>query len=306
MSKDLKYVEVKMTPSQFWDMMNEVDTFLASQNVPIHARPIRAFLEVGKRLHVNILIAPAHKITDPILFTSHNIATHISNWYDERYGDRLKIHMGPGSVAILIRGDAWKVVLPRVYGLVTYVCDPEIEKYKNMPKFSTRGRPIVLNIFNCIENMTEHYASQLSPEELKAITMFFDLSLKSLYQLEKIQSKPFIKEALSDLGSAVYHIFNIPPHYGFSKWSSLQFIEKQIKSLLKIKGVNFPFKHDLSLLAKIATEHGLLILDEVLLDKVKCDPGIRYGEYLTSLKEAMDAHMASIQLAHTVSKAINI
>lgn len=303
MEKDLKFVEIRLTVPEFRSLMQEVDSLMSKENVQIHARPIRSISEVSKRLNnVNILIAPAHKVTNNNVFTSHNMATHINEWYEERYGDRLKIRFGPGAVAILLRGDAWKINLPRIYGMVTAVCDPKIGKYKNLPRMSRGGSPLVLNILVCIENMTEQYASQLSVQELKSIGAFFDKAICTLNAIEVIESKPYIKEALSDVGSSVHHIFTIPPHYGLSKWSSLQFIEKILKSYLKTKGASFPLKHNLKLLSGIASKNGLPPLDSKFIGKINCDAGIRYGEYSTTLVDAMEAHYASICLGEIISK----
>lgn len=302
MDKELKFVEIKITVPEFTHMMQDVDSLMAKDNVSIHARPIRAIQEISKRLgKINILMAPADPVTDKNIFTSHNIASHISEWYSRRYGDRLKIHMGPGGVAIMIRGDAWKIDLPRIYGMVTAVCDPQIDKYKSMPMMSRGGPPPTLNILNCIENMTEQYASQLSRQELQSIATFFDTALCAFHAIENVASNPYITEALSDVGSAVHHIFTVPPHYGLSKWSTLQFIEKILKSYMRTKGIPFPLKHDLHVLSIIACKNGLQPLDTILIDKIKCDAGIRYGEQVITLSEAIEAHNASIIMAKIIS-----
>lgn len=303
--KDLKYIEIKITVPEFAAMMKEVDAALAREKIPIHNRPIRAVLDVSKRLNnVNILLSPAHKITNINLFTSHNISTHINEWYSARYGDRLKIHMGPGSVAIMIREDAWNLVIPLIIGRVPAVCDPAIDKYKKMPKMSAGGPPPILNILNCIDNMTEQYASQLSREELDSIMNIFGIALSSLSALKERSSKPYIKEAVSDLSSAVHHIFSLPPHHGLSKWSSLQFTEKLLKSFLKTKGVDIPHIHKLHVLSEIALKHGLPRLDTYQLNNIQCDAGVRYGESAISLRNAIDAHHASIKLANIIAMEI--
>jgi hypothetical protein len=304
MYKEIKLVQLNITEIEFNNLMEEVDNVLKKENVPIHARTIRAMPIIGKRFKVNFLISPAHGITSRNVFTSYNMATHVDEWYQKKYGDRLKIRFGPGEVAILLKGDPWKIYLPEIYGQVRLVCDPDIEKYKNVPKIGVGGARPTLNIFNCVENITSAYAQTLSKEDMHYLMGFFNLSLSTLQRLRDIQGKTYLREALSDLNSAVSHIFCSPPHYGQSKWSSLQFIEKLFKCYLNSINMSVPRTHDLLTVAKIAENQGLKNIDFKILAHIECSPGIRYGEINATLDDAIRAHESSIKIAHALSIAI--
>ena len=47
-----------------------------------------------------------------------DLSLHIRRWFRTKYRDRLKMDFSPGTVPILIDGDAYAMVLPRVYGMV--------------------------------------------------------------------------------------------------------------------------------------------------------------------------------------------
>lgn len=305
MDNDIKQINLNITEIDFNTLMEEVDDELRKAKVPIHARTIRALIVIRKRFKVNFLIAPSYNITSPHIFTNYNMATHVAGWYEKKYGDRLKMRFGPGQVAIMIKDDPWKIYLPEIYGQIRLVCDLDIEKYRNIPNMSVGGPPPILNILACIENMTSVYARTLTKNEMHIIINYFTLALDTLRRLKDMEQKPYIKEALSDLYSSVSHIFSSPPHYGQSKWSTLQFIEKLFKCYLKINNVTTPRTHDLNNIAKMAEDYGAKNIDYKLLSLIVCSPGIRYGELSAGLDDAIKAHDASIKMAHFLGKEID-
>lgn len=295
------------TEIEFLRIIEEVDHDLKKRNIPIHIRPLNAMVEFGKRLSISFAIFPLISNETPETYNSETLSCHIESWYKKRYGDMLKIPLGPGSVVILIKGDPWRIFLPRIFGTINITCDINLEKYKNTPRIKkdSEGLPI-LNILNCIEGLTQGLADALKPNELADITNFFVFSVKTLSFLEQINKMPFIIEARADLASSVSHLISKNLHYGFSKWCSLQFIEKLFKSYLKIKDVNFQKTHKLNKLATLTEEHGLPNIPESLLILIQCPASVRYGEINVSLKEAIDSHHASLQVCNIVAPFISL
>jgi len=302
MENNIKYTRIDISEKDFLRMMEEIDNILKDINVPIQARPIRAIVEVGKRLKISILMAPADKAIMPNFYTNYNLATHIDQWYSNRYGERLKTYMGPGFIAVLLKGDPWRIRLPMIVGRVRIVCDPDIGKYRIVAKMQVNAPSPTINVLSFVENLQENLATTLSKENLIFLQDFFVLALDVLNNFSRVRSKPYIKEALSDLDVAVSHVFSLPPNYGASKWSTLQFVEKTLKCCLKIRNISVPHTHDLRSLSKLVMEQGVTFLDMNLIDAMNCPAGARYGECLVSLKEAIDAHHASIKFLSVISQ----
>jgi hypothetical protein len=124
-----------------------------------------------------------------------------------------------------------------------------------------------------------------------------------LQEIENISNKPYVNEAIADLQIARASILEKPPHYGMSKWSSLQFIEKLLKSFLEIKSQPIPMHHNLQKIAQTAQTIGLILPNANLLASVQCIAGVRYGEVQVTLEEAISAHHASLDMGkHLVAQ----
>jgi hypothetical protein len=292
-----------MNELAFLAMMEQVDKKLQAEGVPIYARPLHAMSEVGRLTKMDFLICSPHAKAIKGRFDYLTLGAHINEWYETRYGDRLKLHLGPGSVALLIRGEPWRMFLPRIYGTVHFTCVSDLEKYRNVPRVS-RGKPIVANILNNIEKFSAGLAAMLSLTERKQILVFFLASMETHGRLEKVLDKPYVKEAKADLESSVSRIFSCPPQYGLSKWASLQFIEKLLKSFLELKNTPIPKHHDLTKIAQEAEKVGLRPVSRQLLASVQCSAGVRYGEVTVTLTEAMAAHHAALYLCRHLAPEI--
>jgi hypothetical protein len=293
-----------MDKTEFEKMMQEIDDELRQTEIPIHARPIQSWTKVAERLKTRIELSPRSSIEIEGRYDSLTLAFHINLWYEARYGDRLKIHFGPGSVVLLIKGDPWRMILPGIYGAAQIVCEPDIEKYRNSPRMSVGKKPLIFNVLNCIADFPVDLAYQLTAKEREDILLFFITSFKTLQKLQNISNKPYVKESLADLEAAVSCLVSHPAQYGLSKWSSLQFIEKLMKSFIKLKNAAVPHHHKLAQIAQDAKALGLGQLNIDLLSYVQCNAGVRYGEVLVDLKEAIRAHHASIILSQHLANRL--
>jgi len=132
----------------------------------------------------------------------------------------------------------------------------------------------------------------------------FRHALDCMHAIEYIAGNPYVSEALSDIHASVRHIFAVPPHYGQSKWSSAQAAEKLLKSLLKVKGISFPFNHDIRGLANLARAGGMKPLESGIVDQLQTRAAVRYGDESVSLVEAVSAHHSSMLVGKHVSEML--
>ncbi len=289
---------------EFNKLMIEIDNSLKEKNIPIFSRSIHSMREIAMKFKISITFGAKQGEANLGVYNEDNLSEHINNWYQSKYGNRLKVQMGVGTGVLLIRNDPWRIIYPLIFGTVSFVCDTNLDKYKDAPSITSDGTIPVLNILNLIEDMSTDYAKLLSESDLKIIVHHFISGLDSLSSLNGIKSKPFIKEARIDLENAVNNILSKQAHYGQSKWASLQFAEKLIKCFLKEKSVEFPKNHKLSELYNLAVNSGLPSFSTDLLMHVQCSASVRYGEEIISLEEAVNAHYSSLGICYFMAKEI--
>jgi hypothetical protein len=221
----------------------------------------------------------------------------VGQWYERTYGDRLKIHFGPGTIAILIRDDPWLVRFPLLYGEFLPACVPDPQSWKGLHDAA------VLNVLDHIEGLTPGLRGTLSEAECADILRAFTHGFDALQALHRIGEKRFVHEAIGDQVSAVTCIFAEPPQYGASRWHSLQLVEKLLKCYIDSRGGKIPKRregHELKYVAEKAQEVGLASLDTSLIEAVQCYAKVRYGDVATSLTDAVEAHWASLEICRQI------
>jgi len=292
------------TQEEFDRVMEDIDAQLRAANVLIHARSFHAAGEYSKLFQITIPMALTPEIGRAGVYTGVDAAAHIRKWFDDRYGNRQKIFMGPGTTVMVLRGDPWEIRLPRIFGTVQFVIERDLSRYAKEPDFRSDGQPPVKNVLTLINDFPPTLAAKLSNEECGDVLELFMQTLDSIHAIEYIGSNPYVHEALSDIQASVRHIFSVPPHYGQSKWSSAQAAEKLLKSFLKVKETPFPFSHDIRGLADLARTKGMKALENGITDQLQTRAAVRYGDEYVSLADAVVAHHASLIVGKHVSETL--
>jgi hypothetical protein len=291
-----------MTNSEFEDAIQEIDDLLKQQGIDISWRPLWAAGKFAECFGLKIPFVRQEVPATPGDYAGESLSAHIRDWYAARYGDRLKVHLGPGSIVILIKGDPWRMNMPRIYGRVKFVCDGDIKKYEGNSVVGSRNRLPVVNILNLIEGMPPGLAAALNDQELQEIRKQFFSGWSVLSKFQYAKTRPLVKEAMGDIETSIHCILSQTPQYGASKWASLQFVEKILKSYLVTTSGDFPKTHDLKKLAELASSQGIDSIPEWLLLKVQCSPSVRYGDNEVSLKEAVDANQSALLICEHICR----
>jgi len=258
--------------------MNKFDLRLANDGVIISRRPYKAYEFFCKKFNI-IYSFNTKKSLDDNIYTVDDIFPHIMHWYTKNYGDRLKPKNFSGELVILIRGTPWRVRFPITWG------------------------KRAINIQNCIVGFTSEYAARLDTKELAEIKGICQNYYSIFTELKSIYNETFIFEAFGDLYIAIETILSSPPHYGLSKWHSLQFVEKLLKSYMAKYSIEFDINHHkLKKYNKIATKNGTFKpIPSNILQKIQCSAAIRYNESGLKIQDAVNAHHASLQAcAHII------
>jgi len=215
----------------FEAMMREIDAKLKAEGVEIPSRPISAVGEVSIRYgDIPIPLGDGAIKMPPELERHRPLAAAIRKWYDDTYGDRIKIDMSAGRIVLLLEGDLYTLRIPRFFGSVNFIVVREW-----LPKVPIGRGPATCNVVQLVDDMTPAMAKTLSDEALLAIWSAFEIGLPACYTLESTQSE-LMAIARSDVKVAVSNLMDRSDHFGASKWASLQSAEKVLKAAILLRG----------------------------------------------------------------------
>lgn len=278
------------TEEDFDRLMEIIDQEMRAEETPIRARSLEA---VGK-FTLGYSTWSMHR--DPLTKKIHE-------WFNRRYGDRLKIDP-TWKMAVIIRGDLYRLRLPLIFGAANVICSPDQYGVTGQAVAGSGGRLPTINVLDLIDDLTEEYAKSLTKDELAALFFQFQLGYAAMNEIAFISETELVTEAIGNIDASVAHLFANQPQFGLSKWASLQATEKLSKAFISQKGEKYKTTHRLDELASKAESLGLNVIPRDLLDKVQCTPGVRYGDPTVSLSEAVAAHQIALDICSGVASQI--
>lgn len=287
------------TEEEFQALMRAVEDQLQQDGTPIPIRPIQGLALISKWLGVAQDISVPDRDPIPDCYRGRDLTIRAYRWFDERYGDKLKMDFSPGRTVVLIRNDVWVVDLPLMYGSQTVIASPG-RPSEPMPPGGWTEKPPPFNVVDTVQDLTPALRRSLTNVELQEILEKFVLAHETFRQFRPAAG-PLVVEALTDYSTTVHHLAKSRPHAGQAKWSALQAAEKVLKSAIDARGRTPPRIHDLQKLAQQAEDVGAPTVDSHVLQAIRCDAGVRYGQPQVTIHEAVEAHHASLVVGYVVS-----
>ena len=283
----------------FEALMSEIDADFARNEVPIHARPLRAVMAVGQRYKISLPLAPPPASAPAELHKNAPLALSIKEWYDSVYGERIKVDFSPGSMVVDIGDDLYVLRFPWVIGSVRFFVSRQFSEKSGT--FSQGPAPC--NILQLVQNLTPAKAATLTDEALRKIWEAFLMGLAAIDILESNRKQELIRIVLGDLKNAVHNLTDRANRYSESKWASLQAAEKILKAAIAMEGAEFKYSHQLSELCGQLDGLGIKVDWKPIVEQIQCSPGIRYGQESCTRQEALCAHHASLNLVVLLANA---
>ena len=197
----------------------------------------------------------------------------MKTWFDQLYGNRLKIDLCIGSTLVKIRGNLYLVKFYPVLGRCK------------------------INPFHLIKDCTPKLLHSLHKDELDFIANHI---LKHYEIYTDIKNLPH--NCLSELETAVNKMIDTSPEYGLSRWASLQAGEKALKLFIRTKGKNVRYTHNIRDLVNDAKSLGLPDIAQSLISQVQCSASTRYSEEPSTIDQAYDSYCATLQICQLVAK----
>lgn len=244
--------------------MDLLDRTLLAERVPVPGRPIEAVRRIAMARHTALVMAGPE--------TSPTVEA-VFGWYDERYGDRLKVDFSPGSAVVIVRGDPIVMKLPLIIG-------------------QWDG---IINVMKLLPGLTQPMFAALQNGEVEDIVAMFPWFQERFAVIEALP-----QEILANLDTAIMQMTSQSPHYGESRWASLQLAEKALKHFLQAQKRTAPFTHDLAALLDRCETAGFPTGYRPLLAAIQCAAAVRY-ETDSTLDSAIAAHHYSIDLTAKVA-----
>jgi hypothetical protein len=303
----------KMNDTDFNNLMEDINKNFQDKNIPIPSRELLAMLEVAKRFKIEIYMGDK---TDQ----------RINQWFKSRFNDKLNIPF-IGQSIVLIKGDPYKLNIPLIYGGngAQLICsgDQNLKIGQNLII-----NPTSINVLNFIEGMTFILSTQLNSEDKKEIIENFQKSHYMFKMIDDLKMKKkknilqpneilcYLDEAIGDIRESSNHILQSNNNFGLSKWSSMQFVEKIMKSYIATyinlelpSNRTIKHTHDLTSLNNILKNYGINDILQNSLDKIQGNtngkPDLRYNKNkLVNLNEAADAHQNSIEVVSIILEKI--
>ena len=293
--------------------MLALDADLTARKLAIPARPMIAAIEAAtddQGTSSGRLRFTKDEPT-PGVYRGEDLTIRIARWYENRYGDRLRVDMSLGSSVVMLQGELWRYSFPASAGpVLLYARDLDV----GPAMYLTQAGPVwlpphhpdrraskwtPLDVMRGVDGLPNAIIPLLSEKELQSVLELFYLDWQSLGHLTKARHYPMVRSALGDYRAAVQHLLTNPPELGLARWASQQGVEKLAKSFLLHATGSYPSKgpkaHDLSTLIRLTVEHGGFDLPDEIVARFACKPGVRYGdEDPGSVEAVLDAFRISL------------
>ena len=302
------------TQEEFDLVMEAIDERLRKRGIPIPSRYLIGALEYTRQFGIEIPVLTRNSCGRDGVFHGIDADAHIQRWFDTRYGDRQKKDVGLSSMVVTIRGEAWEMAMPRIYGTVHRVADPDIARYDGAPSLARPGDPpVVLNVLALIKDLPNSFASQFSRADCVSALRQFECGLRGCHAIGELRGLPLIAEAAADLDAAGRHMMATPAHHGQARYAASQAAEKHLKCVLQVKGqlkakgaasLGPKVWHNIEELALLTEAAGMPAIQQPTLQHASASSGMRYGEVDVTLSEAVSAQNAAFDIAYLVFRFV--
>lgn len=273
--------------------LRAIDDGMRKDGVPIAARPLQALSRISLEnsgMEFNISAALEISQNEASGFSGDDLTRRIIDWFDELYGNRLKVNHISGKSISIIRDDPYRMIIPIALGDVDLVFDTGRRGCSGT--VDGNGRTIV-NVLDHYDDLSDKTASSLGTGERARLMHEFRANAWRITLSRKLALYEGTLDAGPDLDAAVEHILVGSDNFGLSRWHSLQAAEKAIKSVISCQGKKYPHTHDLF---RLAYEAGHPTFEPISLEVANCTASVRYEKSSSSLTEAVRAHQAAIAI----------
>ena len=232
----------------------------------------------------------------PNVYKGESLSGHIRDWFEARYGDRLKVDFSPGCFPIEIRRDLYLFRLPLIFGSARFFID-RLQKPPAQKLNFNRG-PAPCNLLDLIVDLTRGTRHSLSDEELNSISQTCAIAFKQLSAWQAA-GKQFQAAIHDDLKLSA--TLAVEQKFALSRWHSLQSAEKALKKFIAKRHGSASYVHNLKKLNHEAVGFGLSPLSSTDLVDAQCDAEVRYNTAGSNQSNALAANQAARRICSSIA-----
>lgn len=241
--------------------LESLDSQLADDGIQIPSRPNEALHRISI------------EVSETVAFTRGSFAKAVNDWYQNRYGDKLRLDNILGSSVVLIAGAPYRVDFPLGYAAAT------------------------VNPLKLIASATPALFRSMSEDQITEIA-----NLIGAHYQHAIQSGAFQAGAAHHL-AAVDSIVRSPQNLDRSKLEAMLSVEEALNEYIVRRAGTINTVRELETLEKQAVALGMDPLLAGLLDDVQGSSGVRSGTRETTLHEAVLAVQTALTIRAHISNA---
>lgn len=277
-----------ISDAELSQVLSEIDGQLRKEGGPIAGREIRGWMLFCE--HFNL----------EGFGWNHPVSRRIFDWFSHQYGDRLNINFDYGNTVAEIRHDLYLIRCVRLYGRELMVCDPLLFNKNLGPKIAV-NTTVKFNLLNLLDGATSSFIQSLSVDECDSLVDAYARGFAALSRVEDAAGAVYVREALHDLRQSADQLSGQKANYGSSRFSSLQAVEKLVKSFIQAKNQKPTWGHKLQDNFHLAYSLGLPKAPAAKIDAVQCTGEVRYTSASVGKTEALQAHYAALSLCDHIA-----
>ncbi|PKG37059.1 hypothetical protein [Psychromonas sp. Urea-02u-13] len=217
---------------RFLEIIEEIDSSLAAEQLDIAARPMHATIKVLNLLGIDAPLAGRSVETASLPITVNNISSHVNSWYQGLYEDTLKVDFSLGTIPFMVRGEVFDVKVPLTYGQILVVSSKETMTGNN-----------ILNAVDMVQNLPTPLRARFTPKEENELQAYFVTAHKVVAEMSRFKGNDFIDTALKDSFVSCENLTIRPKSPDLSSWHSAQFAEKVMKFYISHNSGSVKFTH---------------------------------------------------------------
>ncbi|MFW1475659.1 hypothetical protein ACEWBL_23205 [Vibrio parahaemolyticus] len=281
---------MNLTQKQLDGIVSRIDDKFDMDLVAIHQRPMRAVLEVFNELNISGVLFGGSKQPANLPITAQNLSSHVTKWYDERYGDALKVDMSVGRFPFQLKGVFYACKLPLIYGSVQVTAS-------KLP-LDSKG---VLNVFDLLLGLPKYVREKSTSSDENRLMYKFEVAMGAMISLKAHKNEPLINCALSDALVSCDQLTSNNANFSLSAWHSLQFAEKVVKYYIN-QFEEPKFTHEIKKLRNKAKSLGYIDEGHVNWKALDFKPCIRYDPSAVTQSQAIEANLEAWKVAFDIMR----
>jgi len=291
--------------TEFESLMQAMDSNLEQKGLKPAQRPLHIGILLWEAFKWEGLLLPSKELANKPEFTGDTLMAKSYRWYEQVYGEKLKLDLAIGYVPVKIANGVWKVKLPVIYGACSFFIDRNLANRGNTG-IQQKGTSSI-NLLCLVEDLPVGLIERLPDSELSKFFDNYMFSFNTLSWREGLKGHIFFNEAYNDYSSSTDEL--LKQHFAQSRWASAQAVEKTLKGLLALGNKSFSKGadgHDIVKLGvNMKNELGVDINPNVLA-LAMCSPKVRYGEEPSNSDQALLANHATLEVLSQLSKSKQI